>query len=91
MLNKLGDGSFGQVYKVLRKDNQKHYAMKKIKMLKLSNKEKEAALNEIRILASVSSPFVINYKDAFYNDASSELCIVMEFADKGDLQGLINS
>lgn len=59
--------------------------MKKIKMLKLSNKEKENALNEIRILASVSSPYIISYKDAFYHDASSELCIVMEYADKGDL------
>lgn len=48
------------------------------------------ALNEVRILASVSSPYIIKYKEAFYNDSSSELCIVMEFADKGDLQGLIN-
>lgn len=54
-------------------------------MLKLSNKEKENALNEIRILASVSGPHIISYKDAFYCDASSELCIVMEYADKGDL------
>ena len=58
-------------------------------MLKLSNKEKENALNEIRILASVSGPHIISYKDAFYCDASSELCIVIEYADKGDLQGLI--
>ena len=54
-------------------------------MLKLSNKEKEKDLNEIRILASLSGPHIISYKDAFYCDASSELCIVMEYADKGDL------
>ena len=58
--------------------------------MQMSTKEREAALNEIRILASLSSTYIIKYKDAFYNEGSSELCIIMEFADKGDLQGLIN-
>ena len=58
-------------------------------MQKLSAKEKENALNEIRILASVQSQYIVAYKDAFYNESSGELCIVMEYADKGDLQGLI--
>jgi NIMA (never in mitosis gene a)-related kinase len=31
----------------------KEYAMKKVKLLNLSEKEKENAINEIRILASV--------------------------------------
>jgi NIMA (never in mitosis gene a)-related kinase len=58
-------------------------------MQKLSAKEKENALNEIRILASINCPYIIKYKEAFYHEPTSELCIVMEFADKGDLQGLI--
>ena len=29
------------------------YALKKVKMVKLSDKEKENALNEVRILASI--------------------------------------
>lgn len=58
-------------------------------MLKLSHKEKENALNEIRILASINCEYVVKYKEAFYNTPTSELCVVMEFADKGDLQGLI--
>ena len=89
VLTKLGEGAFGTVYKIKRKDTQMFYAMKKIKMIKLSKKEKEMALNEVRIMASIDSPFVIKYKDSFFNDPTSELCIVMEFADKGDLQGLI--
>ena len=55
ILNKYGEGGFGSVYKVKRKDDGKFYAMKKIMMLKLSNKEKENALNEIRILASIQA------------------------------------
>lgn len=61
------------------------YALKKVKMGKLSTKEKENALNEVRILASVSHETIIGYKEAFFEDASSCLCLVMEYADDQDL------
>lgn len=66
------------------------YAMKKVKLQKLSSKEKENALNEVRILASINHPNVIGYKEAFFEDATNTLCVVMEYADGGDLLGLIN-
>lgn len=59
-------------------------------MHKLSSKEKENALNEIRILASINHTNVIGYKEAFFEDATSCLCIVMEYADGGDILGVIN-
>ena len=52
-------------------------------MTSLSLKEKQNALNEIRILASINSPHIIRYKDAFYEDSC--LYIIMEFALNGDL------
>jgi len=54
-------------------------------MAKLSQKEKDNAINEVRILASISNPNVAGYKEAFFEEATSTLCIVMEFADGGDL------
>lgn len=42
-------------------------------MLNLSEKEKENALNEVRILASISQPNVISYKEAFIDETSSSL------------------
>lgn len=36
ILQKLGEGGFGSVYKIKRKDDGKIYAMKKVKMMKLS-------------------------------------------------------
>lgn len=54
-------------------------------MRELSYKEKENALNEVRILASINSPHIIRYKDAFYDNTSGCLCIIMEFAENGDL------
>jgi len=38
----------------------------------------------VRILASIDNPYIISYKDAFIDDNS--LCIVMEYAQGGDLE-----
>lgn len=73
-----------------RKSDGTVYAMKKVKMQKLSAKEKENALNEVRILASISHPNIIGYKEAFFEDKTNCLCIVMEFADGGDILQLID-
>ena len=85
LISKLGDGSYSVVYKVRRKADGKIYALKKVKLKALSEKEKQNALNEVRILASIKSSFVISYKEAFIDEKDSSLCIVMEYADKGDL------
>jgi NIMA (never in mitosis gene a)-related kinase len=49
----LGKGSFATVYKVQRKSDQKIYALKRVKINKMSKKEIADALNEIRFLASI--------------------------------------
>ena len=85
IIAKLGDGAYSVVYKVKRKQDNKIYALKKVKLKDLCDKEKQNALNEVRILASVKSNFVISYKEAFIDEDDSNLCLVMEFADKGDL------
>jgi len=54
-------------------------------MATLTEKERENALNEVRILASIDEPNVISYKEAFIDEGTSSLCLVMEFADNGDL------
>ncbi|CAD8202721.1 unnamed protein product [Paramecium octaurelia] len=83
---KLGEGSFSTVLKVKRQSDQQEYAMKKVRMGQLKEKEKENSLNEIRILASIQHPNIIAYKEAFYDEQSQCLCIIMEYADQGDLQ-----
>jgi NIMA (never in mitosis gene a)-related kinase len=47
-------------------------------------------LNEVRILASINHPNVIGYKEAFFDDHTNCLYIIMEHADGGDLLKLIN-
>ena len=56
----------------------------------MGSKDRKNALNEIRILASLEHPQIISYKDAFYEESTKSLWIIMEFADGGDLQQLID-
>ena len=90
ILDKIGEGAFSSVYKVKRKEDGLIYALKKVKFLKLKEKEKLNSLNEIRILSSINSQNVISYKEAFFDEKDSTLNIIMEYADKGDLFKLIS-
>jgi NIMA (never in mitosis gene a)-related kinase len=58
---------------VRRANDKELYALKKVSMVKLSDKEKENALNEVRILASIKHPNIIAYKEAFIDEPSQSL------------------
>lgn len=85
ILSKLGEGAFGVVFKVKRREDGEEYALKKVKIGSMKEKERENAVNEIRILASLDDEHIIGYKDCFYDETTSTLCVVMEFASGGDL------
>ena len=86
---KLGSGGFSKVYKVKRKIDNQIYALKKVQLLNLSEKQKLSSLNEIRVLASIKNKNIINYKEAFLDEKDCTLCLVTEFADRGDLENRI--
>jgi len=53
VLHKLGEGAFGVVYKIRRLSDNKEYALKKVRLMQLSLRERENAVNEVRVLASI--------------------------------------
>jgi NIMA (never in mitosis gene a)-related kinase len=69
----LGDGAYSQVYKVKRIQDGKIYALKKVRLQNLSEKERENAINEVRILASINHVNVISYKEAFIEPNTQSL------------------
>ncbi|CAD8113072.1 unnamed protein product [Paramecium primaurelia] len=89
ILEKLGEGSFSSVYKVQRKSDSQYYAMKKVNISQQSLKERENALNEIRILASLDSPYIVEFKDAFIDQDGRILFVIMEYASGGDLNQIL--
>lgn len=89
VLNKIGEGAYSSVHKVKRISDGLIYALKKVKMGSLKEKEKQNALNEVRLLASINADYIVKYKEAFFDPKANALCIVIEFADGGDLEKLI--
>ncbi|KAJ4460880.1 putative Serine/threonine-protein kinase Nek1 [Paratrimastix pyriformis] len=83
ILKFLGKGSYGSVSKVLRKRDGREYALKEVNIRYMSQKEREEAVNEIRILACFNHPNIIRYCEAFIED--DKLCIITEYASHGDL------
>ena len=61
------------MYHVRRIHDNKTYALKKVKLGKLSEKEKENALNEVRIMASIRHFNICQYHEAFIDEASESL------------------
>ncbi|KAK2960350.1 putative G2-specific protein kinase nimA [Blattamonas nauphoetae] len=79
----LGKGSYGSVSAVRRIADGKMYAMKEINIKAMNQREREDAMNEIRILASIVHPNVIRYREAFIEN--DKLYIITEYADESDL------
>lgn len=86
-LKVLGHGTYGSVYKARRESDGNNYAVKIVNLSTLSQKEIEDSVNEIRIMASFTSPFIIRFYEAFIEN--KKLGIVTEYARLGDLAHLI--
>jgi NIMA (never in mitosis gene a)-related kinase len=81
-LRVVGDGSFSVVYQARRKLDGLLYAIKKVKLSCLTQQEKHNCLSEMWLLARLTHPNIIQYKEAFFE--GEHLCLVMEFAESGD-------
>ncbi|GMH45985.1 hypothetical protein BSKO_13949 [Bryopsis sp. KO-2023] len=87
LLEELGSGSFGIVWKGRRKVDDLLYAIKQLRMTTMSRQEKDDCFREVTVLASLDHPNVTKYYDSFVHEES--LYIVMEYAEGGTLQDLI--
>ncbi|CAD8144552.1 unnamed protein product [Paramecium octaurelia] len=85
VIHELGSGSFSNVYRVKRIADGQEYALKKVKIANLKPKEKQNALNEVRFLYSINHKHIVAYKEAFIDEPSQCLCIVMELLSGGDV------
>eukprot|EP00762_Andalucia_godoyi_P006726 ANDGO_06153.mRNA.1 putative serine/threonine-protein kinase nek3 len=84
----VGKGTFGQAFLVQRVDNGKQFIMKKINISNMNSQERADAMNEVRLLSSLKHPNIVEYIESF-TDTTGNLCIVMEYAERGDLYDAI--
>ena len=75
VVESVGKGSFASVYKVMRKSDKQLYALKRVKIGKMSKREIQDALNEIRFLASIRHRNVVGFLEAFLGEPSPPLTL----------------
>ena len=93
LLNKLGSGQFGSVYRIDDADVTRINDVQRIKVLKFISiddvmlDETIDAVKEARFLSKLNCPFILSFHDSFIED--SMFCIVTEYCEGGDLEMFI--
>ena len=95
ILKLLGKGVFGKVYKVQSKLNKKIYAMRKIDLKEIKEKDSSNgdnnrfSLNEVMHLQELSYSHIIKYYQTFKEE--DNLYIINEYISNGDMSELIKT
>lgn len=82
-IEKLGEGSYGEVWKYKHSKTGTVTAIKKIPV----DNDLDEILNEIKIMKQCRSPYIISYYGSYFKD--NELWIVMEFCGAGSVNDLM--
>nr|XP_024654394.1 serine/threonine-protein kinase Nek1-like [Maylandia zebra] len=88
-VKKIGEGSFGKAILVKSKDHGHQYVIKEIGISGMSSKERQESRKEVAVLANMSHPNIVQYKESF--EEGGCLYIVMDYCEGGDLFKKINS
>eukprot|EP00051_Salpingoeca_urceolata_P019713 m.290903 g.290903 ORF g.290903 m.290903 type:complete len:794 (+) comp19472_c0_seq11:35-2416(+) len=79
----IGRGAYGVVWLCRRLSDNKNVIIKQIPVEEMTTEERQAALNEVRVLKILHNPNIIAYFDSFVEEKA--LMIVMEFAEGGTI------
>lgn len=86
-IEKIGEGTYGVVYKAKDKVTQEFVALKKIRLEAEDEGVPSTAIREISLLRELNHPNIVNLKDVIHQD--NKLYLVFEFLDQ-DLKHYID-
>ena len=86
----LGEGAFGKAFLVECQSQGELAVIKQVDIGRMSEAEKQDTLKEAKILEALNHPNVIRFREV-YKTKKGKLCIVMDYADGGDLQKMIQA
>ena len=84
---KLGEGTYGQVFKVKNKHNNAIRAMKRIEKKWIDKLDDSEIMKEIEILKNLNHPYIIKLFEYYVTD--DYIYLIDELCNEGDLQGKI--
>ncbi|KAM0883606.1 hypothetical protein ACQ4PT_031517 [Festuca glaucescens] len=84
VVEQIGRGAYGTAYLVLHKPDKRRYVMKKIRLSKQNDKFQRTAYQEMSLMASLSNPYIVEYKDGWVDEGTS-VCIVTSYCEGGDM------
>ena len=79
ILCKLGEGSYGSVFKAIHKDSQQILAIKQVPV----DTDLQEIIKEISIMQQCDSPYVVKYYGSYFKN--TDLWIVMEYCGAGSV------
>ncbi|KAG7153641.1 serine/threonine-protein kinase Nek8-like 1 [Homarus americanus] len=88
-LQAIGRGAYGNVYLYRRLSDHKQVVIKKIPLESITTAECELTKNEVRVLAMLQHPNIIEYYENYLDN--NTMMIVMEYAPGGNLYDYLRS
>ncbi|XP_054253629.1 serine/threonine-protein kinase PAK 3-like [Indicator indicator] len=83
---KLGQGSYGAVYRAVEMATEREVA---IKHIHVSQEDEEYVVNEILVLRDHKNPNIVSYLDSYL--VGAELWLVLEYLDGGSLSDVVKA
>eukprot|EP00929_Paragymnodinium_shiwhaense_P038134 TRINITY_DN20203_c0_g1_i1.p1 TRINITY_DN20203_c0_g1~~TRINITY_DN20203_c0_g1_i1.p1 ORF type:complete len:581 (+),score=113.09 TRINITY_DN20203_c0_g1_i1:82-1824(+) len=80
----LGKGTFGAAALARRSADGRLCVVKTVDIRRLGKREQQSAVEEAAVLASLKHPYIVRYHESYLHEGN--LCIVMDYAEGGDLQ-----
>ncbi|KAK7075075.1 regulation of replicative cell aging [Halocaridina rubra] len=84
-ISRIGRGTFGEAWLVTSTCSGRKYVIKEVRVDEMSDEELEKTRTEATILARCKHNSIIRYKEYFMLTDPATMCLVMEYADGGDL------
>jgi len=83
LLNRIGKGSYGNVFKALHKETKQIVAIKQVPV----ESDLQEIIKEISIMQQCDSPYIVKYYGSYFKD--SDLFIVMEYCGAGSVSDIM--